>query len=53
MKILVIVLVIVGALFAIASGIWVAIALVNVISERRAAPESESHVVQDKSGVSG
>ena len=32
MEVLILVLVIIGALFAIASGVWVAIALINAIS---------------------
>jgi hypothetical protein len=44
MKILLLVLVVIGALFVIAGGIWVAIALANVISARRAVPESTSHI---------
>jgi hypothetical protein len=34
MEVLILVLVVIGALFAIASGVWVAIALVKAISTR-------------------
>lgn len=44
MKVLLLILVVIGALFVIASGVWVAIALANVISARRAMPESTSSV---------
>ncbi len=36
MKILLLVLVAIAALFAVASGVWVAIALISAISSRRA-----------------
>lgn len=48
MELLTVILVIIGALIVIASGIWVAIGLVNVISRHRAAFESESHLEQSK-----
>ena len=41
MKVLLLSLVVIGALFVIASGVWVAVALAGVISARRAAPEPE------------
>lgn len=40
MKVLMLALVIVGALFVIASGVWVAVALAGVISTHRPAHES-------------
>jgi len=42
MKVVVLILVIVSALFAIAGGVWVAIALVRAVSTHRAEPESKS-----------
>ncbi len=41
MKVLLLALVVIGALYVIASGVWVAVALARVISARRSAPESE------------
>jgi hypothetical protein len=41
MKVLLLVLVVIGALFVIASGIWVAIALANVISARQGVSRPE------------
>ncbi len=38
MEVVIVVLVIIGVLFAVASGVWVAIALINAISGHRAAP---------------
>ena len=38
MEIIILVLVVLGALFAIASGVWVAIALISAITGRRALP---------------
>ena len=40
MKVVVLVLVIIAALFAIASGVWVAIALVRAVSKHPAEPAS-------------
>lgn len=42
MKMFLLTLAVIGALFVVASGIWVAIALVRVISADQASPESES-----------
>ena len=42
MKVLLLTLVVIGALFVIASGAWVALALARVISARRSTPEPES-----------
>lgn len=39
MKVLLIALVVAGALFVIAAGIWVAVALAGVVSARRGATE--------------
>ena len=41
MKFLLLALVVAGALFVIASGVWVAVALAGVISTRRTTPETE------------
>ncbi len=41
MKVLLLAIVVVGALFVIASGIWVAIALAGVVSARQSTPEPE------------
>ena len=41
MKVLLLSLVVIGALFVIASGVWVAVALARVISAHRSAPEPE------------
>jgi len=51
MRLLVLVLVTISALFAIAGGIWVAIALVRAISSHRAAPESKSPISRENSSV--
>lgn len=40
MKVLLLMVVVIGALFVIASGVWVAIALARVISTRRSTSES-------------
>ena len=40
MEVVILVLVVTGALFAIASGVWVAIALVNAISTHRRVSEA-------------
>jgi len=42
MKVVILVLVIIAALFAIASGVWVAIALVRAISADRAEPGKQT-----------
>jgi len=42
MKVIVLVLVVIAALFAIASGVWVAIALVRAISTRPAKPGKQT-----------
>jgi energy-converting hydrogenase Eha subunit A len=42
MELLILVLVIIGALFVIASGVWVAIVLARVVSARRDHPEFKS-----------
>ena len=52
MKLVVLILVIVSALFAIAAGVWVAFALVRAVSTRRAAAESKSQTPEEGSGVS-
>ena len=52
MKVVVLILVIVSALFAIAAGVWVAFALVKAISTQRAVAESESRSSGEDSGVS-
>ena len=52
MKIVVLILVVVSALFAIAAGVWVAIALVGAISTRRSAPEPKSRNSEEDSAVS-
>ena len=41
MKVILLALVVAGALFVIASGVWVAFALAAVVSSRRSEPESE------------
>jgi len=41
MDVFILVIVVIGALFVIASGIWVAIALVNAISARQGRQDSE------------
>jgi len=41
MKVLLIALVVAGALFVIAAGIWVAVALAGVVSARRSTSETE------------
>ena len=38
MEVVIVILVVIGVLFAVASGVWVAIALINAISGHRAAP---------------
>ncbi len=38
MEVVIVVLVVIGALFAVASGVWVATALISAISGRRALP---------------
>ena len=38
MGVVILVLVVIAALFAVVSGVWVAIALITAISERRAMP---------------
>ncbi|UCE47866.1 MAG: hypothetical protein JSW47_19985 [Phycisphaerales bacterium] len=43
MKVFLLALVVAGALFVIASGIWVAFALAGVISSRRSTPEPEAN----------
>jgi len=40
MEVVIVVLVVIGALFAIASGVWVAIALISAISGHRAEPSA-------------
>jgi len=40
MGLVILVLVVIGALLAIASGVWVAVALVGAISVNRAVPEA-------------
>ncbi len=42
MKVIVLVLVVIAALFAIASGVWVAIALVRAISKHPAKPAKQT-----------
>jgi len=42
MKVVILVLVIIAALFAIASGVWVAIALVRAISKHPAEPGKQT-----------
>ena len=41
MKVLLLTLVVIGPLFVVASGVWVAVALAGVISARRSALEPE------------
>ena len=41
MNVLLLALIVIGALFVIASGVWVAVALAGVISSRQSTPESE------------
>jgi hypothetical protein len=55
MNVVVLILVIISALFAIAAGVWVAFALVRAVSTRRTAaePESKSQTSGQDSGVSG
>ena len=53
MKVVVLILVIISALFAIAAGVWVAFALVRAISGHRAVPESESRTSGQDPGDSG
>ena len=48
MKVLLPALVVAGALFVIASGIWVAIALAGVVSARRTASEPVSDAPDDE-----
>ena len=43
MKVLLLALVIAGALFVVAAGIWVAVALARVVSARTSASETESN----------
>jgi len=43
MEVAILVFAIIGALLAIASGVWVAIALVRAISTHRAAPGEQSY----------
>ena len=52
MKVVVLVLVIIAALFAIVSGVWVAIALIRAISTRRSIPAEPSDA-NEKGGKSG
>jgi len=40
MEVVILVFVVIGALFAVASGVWVAIALVSAISTHRRVPET-------------
>ena len=42
MKVLLLALVVAGALFVIASGVWVAIALARVVGSRRSMPEPDT-----------
>ena len=49
MKVLLIALVVAGALFVVAAGIWVAVALAGVVSARRAAPEPTEHASGENS----
>ena len=53
MKVVVLILVIISALFAIAGGVWVAFALVRAISTHRAVPESKTRTSEEGSGASG
>jgi len=52
MKLIIFVLVVIGAFFVIASGIWVATVLVRVISSHQSVPESKSHISQENSRIS-
>ncbi len=47
MGVVILVLVVIGVLFAIASGVWVAIALVRAISAHPAEPHSSGRPKQD------
>ncbi len=42
MKVLLLALVVAGALFVIASGVWVAVALARVVGGRRSMPEPDT-----------
>ena len=52
MNAVILILVIIAALFAIAGGVWVAIALVRAVSAHRDAPESRSRTSERGSGAS-
>jgi len=52
MRLIIFVLVVIGALFVIASGIWVATVLVRVISSHQSVPESKSDISQKNSRIS-
>jgi len=41
MKVLLLALVVIGALFVVASGVWVALALAGVVSARRSSDEPD------------
>lgn len=43
MSVIVIILAVVAALFAIASGLWVALALIAAISSKSTLPEAQNH----------
>jgi len=49
MAVFIFVFVVIAALFAMASGVWVAIALVRAISTRRAAPTEQCHEYEKSS----
>ena len=43
MSVIIMILVVIAALFAIASGLWVAHALIKAISSKSALPEAQNH----------
>ena len=43
MSVIILILAVVAALFAVASGIWVAFALINAISSKRLLPEAQNN----------
>ena len=47
MGVVILVLVVIAALFAVASGVWVAIALVRAISKHPAEPDSRRQAKRD------
>jgi len=54
MEVVILLLVIIGALFAVASGVWVAIALISAITGRRALPAAPHQAnEQDPAPVAG